>query len=89
MTAKQKNSDTLKDLEGWFHLFVDKSDDLRSKASGSLIGKFFVIREGKLRDHYDTFDTAYRSCIEQYPDGRFLIQELLPEEYTNFVFVTS
>ncbi len=89
MAVKQKNSGTLKDLEEWFHFFIDKSGGLRKKAGGTLIGKFFVVRDRKVLDHYDTFDTAYRACSEQYPDGRFLIQELLPEEYTNFVFVTS
>jgi len=88
MTTKAETP-TEKEFQEWYKAFLIKSPELRKEEEGSLIGKFFVIREGKIITHYDTFDTAYRACIEQYPDEKFLIQELLPEEYTNFVFVTS
>ena len=54
-----------------------------------LIGKFFVLRDGEIVIHHDTFEEAYRTCVEQFEDGRFLIQELFPDDYNKFVFASA
>ena len=89
MSTSQKNALTDKERQEWYQHFVEESEGLRQQDGGTLIGKFFVVREGEIHSHFDKFETAYAACIEQFPDGRFLIQELMPENYTHFVFVTA
>lgn len=89
MAKKSKASSPSNELEIWYLGFKDLMVELREKSSGGLIGKYFVIRDGKIVDQYDTFDTAYRASTEKFKDNRFLIQELLPEGSTEFVFVTG
>ncbi len=88
MTTKAETP-TEKEFQEWYQIFLGLVDDLRKKSAGGLIGKYFVIRDGDIVGQYDTFDTAYRSCIEQYKDNRFLIQQLLPEDASEFIFVTA
>lgn len=89
MANLKKPKDLEEELQEWYKEFLKLSTKLRDKENGGLIGKYFVLRDGKVVGHYDTFDTAYRSCLEQYDDQRFLIQELVPEDYNNFVYVSS
>ncbi len=90
MTNKKKNKKQISDeLLVWFEAFSTQVDALRKKDNGSLIGKYFIVRDGEVKEHYDSFETAYQACIQRYHDGRFLIQELLPTEYVNFVFAAS
>ena len=89
MTKDDSQQKTASELIEWYRVFEKQVDALRMKDNGSLIGKYFIIREGKILDHYDTFETAYKVCLERYDGERFLIQQLLPENYNNFVFAAS
>lgn len=77
------------DLRDWYKYFVTQEETLRKRNNGNLVGKYFVIREKIIVGQYDKFDTAYRASTEQYPDGRFIIQQLLPSDQTEFILVTA
>lgn len=88
--AKEKHQQEItNELMEWYQAFVKQVGALREKDNGSLIGRYFIIRDGEVLDYHDNFEMAYKVCIERYKDERFLIQELLPKEYTNFVFSAS
>ena len=57
-----------------------------SESRSSSLGKFFIIRKGKIGPHYDSFETAYNASQEMYEEDDFIIQEVEPEDTVNFVF---
>ncbi|MCK4577619.1 MAG: hypothetical protein KAU50_02440 [Candidatus Marinimicrobia bacterium] len=77
------------ELREWYRYFMTQVKRLRKEDEGSLIEKYFVVREGKIIGHYDKFDTAYKASIEQFSDGRFIIQQLLPSDQAELILVTA
>lgn len=88
MTASKKDK-TPDELKEWYKYFLTQTEQLRSKEQGGLVGKYFVVRDGKIVGSYDRFDTAYKASIEQYADHRFIIQQLLQSDQTEMILVTT
>ena len=77
------------EMKEWYKYFLSQTEKLREDDNGDLVGKYFVIRDGKIVATYDNFDTAYRASIEQYADHRFIIQQLLESDQPELILVTA
>ena len=55
-----------------------------------LAGKFVVVHEEKIKGSFDTFESALRSAVAQFPADEYVIQQVISDADTiSFLFSAS
>lgn len=76
MTAKQQEN---------FQYFVSNLPKYLN--DGTLKNKFLVIKDKEVKGNYDTFESAIKFAVANYPENDFVIQQAIDEnEKINFIY---
>lgn len=55
---------------------IDAFEAMRADLEKHHLGKFVIIKDGKLAGTFDTFNAAAQEAIRQFPDEKFLIRQV-------------